>query len=85
MVVTDEVNVSDPMCCETEFVNSHEPQSFAEIPGPNNISQTIDDKPFQPKLKNFTRVNYGTGRTKGTRSLQSNWYDHCSVGTIQVD
>lgn len=58
-------------------MNLDKPQRFGKVPGPNDISQTIDDGPFQPKLKNFTKTAYGTtSRTKRARSFQSNWYEH---------
>lgn len=62
--------------CETELeYNIVKPQSLRKVPGPYDISQTIDEEPYQPNLKNFPKTTYGTGWTKRTRSFQFCWYD----------
>jgi len=49
--------------------------SFQQIPGPNDISQTLNEGPTQPKLKKYPNTVYGVGRTKRMKSFNSNWYE----------
>lgn len=51
------------------------PANFRNVPGPNDISQTIDEGPIQPILKKYPKTIYGVGRTKRARSFNSNWYE----------
>ncbi|KAL4127358.1 hypothetical protein QTP88_011532 [Uroleucon formosanum] len=71
----DEIDKSVITNCETELEFIVKPQSLRTIPGPYDISQTIDEEPYQPNLKNFPKTTYGTGRTKRTRSFQFCWYE----------
>ncbi|KAL4090975.1 hypothetical protein QTP88_025725 [Uroleucon formosanum] len=71
----DEIDKSVITNCETELEFIVKPQSLRTVPGPYDISQTIDEEPYQPNLKNFPKTTYGTGRTKRTRSFQFCWYE----------
>ncbi|KAL4083469.1 hypothetical protein QTP88_028785 [Uroleucon formosanum] len=70
----DEIDKSAITNCETELEFIVKPQSLRTVPGPYDISQTIDEEPYQPNLKNFPKTTYGTGRTKRTRSFQFCWF-----------
>ncbi|KAL4090205.1 hypothetical protein QTP88_025104 [Uroleucon formosanum] len=70
----DEIDKSVITNCETELEFIVKPQSPRTVPGPYDISQTIDEEPYQPNLKNFPKTTYGTGRTKRTRSFQFCWF-----------
>lgn len=51
------------------------PISACTAPGPQDISQTIDDGPTQPKLKCYPKTIYGAGRSKRARGFQAGWFD----------
>lgn len=52
------------------------PDSFRNVPGPDDISQTLDEvRLIQPILKKYPKTIYGVGRTKRARSFNSNWYE----------
>ncbi|KAL4112419.1 hypothetical protein QTP88_016212 [Uroleucon formosanum] len=63
----DEIDKSIITNCETELEFIVKPQSLRTVLGPYDISQTIDEEPYQPNLKNFPKTTYGTGQTKRTR------------------
>ncbi|XP_060867451.1 uncharacterized protein LOC132942815 [Metopolophium dirhodum] len=71
----DEIDESIFTNCEPELEYIVKPQSLRTVPGPYDISQTIDEEPYQPNLKNYPKTTYGTGRTKRTRSFQFCWYE----------
>ncbi|KAL4098266.1 hypothetical protein QTP88_022905 [Uroleucon formosanum] len=66
----DEIDKSVITNCETELEFIVKSQSLRTVPGPYDISQTINEEPYQPNLKNFPKTTYGTGRTKRSRSFQ---------------
>ncbi|XP_060873504.1 uncharacterized protein LOC132947264 [Metopolophium dirhodum] len=70
----DEIDESIFTNCEPELEYIVKPQSLRTVPGPYDISQTIDEEPYQPNLKNYPKTTYGTGRTKRTRSFQFCWF-----------
>lgn len=51
------------------------PDSFRQVPGPNDISQNLDEGPTQHKLKKYPKTIYGVGQTKRMRGFNSNWYE----------
>lgn len=61
--------------CEKNKEYLSSPSSFRKVPGPNDIAQTLDEGPVQPKLKLFPKTVYGMGKTKRLRSFNPNWYD----------
>ncbi|KAL4120436.1 hypothetical protein QTP88_013128 [Uroleucon formosanum] len=63
----DEIDKSVITNCETELEFIVKPQSLRTVPGPYDISQTIDEEPYQPNLKNFPKTTYGTMVLAGLR------------------
>lgn len=56
---------------DIEYLNN--PFSFRKVPGLDDIVQTLEEEPVQPKLKLFPKTVYSLGKIKRLRCF--NWYN----------